>query len=157
LGIPYDREVHAGKPQAPAPSNETADKPAERLNNDGELFAGINDLPKDDPLRAAAEVHANAPQPAGIANPDAAKSSVSPPADSQMQAADATPSQPPTIPAGMVAAPQLVGKPLRAAMETLMADGLRLQAEGSGVARSQSPASGTPMAPGAVVLVRFSR
>jgi cell division protein FtsI (penicillin-binding protein 3) len=161
LEVPYDREVRAVKPQA-APSDEIADKPAERLNSDGELFAGINDLPKDDPLRAAAETSA---EPAGVprstdgsivrrARPELAEGVGS-------DTADGAPAQQPekieAIPAGMVAAPQLVGKPLRAAMETLMADGLRLQAEGSGVARSQLPVSGTPLAPGAVVLVRFSR
>jgi hypothetical protein len=57
----------------------------------------------------------------------------------------------------MVLAPALIGKPVRAAMETLMAQGLHLQALGSGVARAQSPPPGTPLAPGAQVLVRFSR
>ena len=153
LGVPYDREVHAGKPKPPLPE-EIADKPAERWNSDGELFAGINDLPKDDPLRTATDT---SPQPAGM--PHSTDGSIVRRVGSDV--ADAAPAQQPdkieAIPAGMVAAPQLVGKPLRAAMETLMSDGLRLQAEGSGLARSQSPASGTPMAPGAVVLVRFSR
>jgi len=126
------------------------------------LFAGINDLPKDDPLRTAAD----APSESG-GMPHSTDGSIVRRARPELaegvgsDVADAAPAQQPdkieAIPAGMVAAPQLVGKPLRAAMETLMSDGLRLQAEGSGLARSQSPASGTPMAPGAVVLVRFSR
>jgi cell division protein FtsI (penicillin-binding protein 3) len=163
LGIPYDREVKAAKQLAVAAS-DVAEHPAERLNNEGELFAGIKDLPKDDPLRAATE---SAPVPNQVvpAQPDAANSatpkSTTPgtavvPADAQ-SANQLASNGPPTIPPGMVAAPQVVGKPLRAAMETLMAEGLRLQADGSGLARAQSPAPGTPLLPGAVVLVRFSR
>jgi stage V sporulation protein D (sporulation-specific penicillin-binding protein) len=57
----------------------------------------------------------------------------------------------------MVAVPQFSGKTLRAAAEQAMAAGLRLEAVGSGLARSQEPAPGTVLQAGAMVAVHFSR
>jgi cell division protein FtsI (penicillin-binding protein 3) len=150
MGVPYDREVRATPHKAVVVPAETLHEEASEhaSNHDADaLFAGLGELPKDDPLRNVAEAKTsaatgNAPTNAANANLTAAG------------AGGAV--QPKALPAGMIAAPLLVGKPLRAAMETLMSAGLHLHATGSGLARSQSPAAGTPLAAGAPVLVRFS-
>ena len=58
---------------------------------------------------------------------------------------------------GGVPVPSLVGMPLRSAVEQAQRAGLEIQAIGSGVAREQSPAAGTRIAPGSRIAVRFSR
>ena len=58
---------------------------------------------------------------------------------------------------GGVVVPLLLGKTLRSAVETAQSAGLEIEAIGSGVAREQSPAAGTHIAPGTRVSVRFSR
>jgi cell division protein FtsI/penicillin-binding protein 2 len=58
---------------------------------------------------------------------------------------------------GGVTVPDLIGKPLRAALEAAQQSGLDIDAIGSGVAREQSPAAGTRIPMGSRVAVRFSR
>ena len=53
--------------------------------------------------------------------------------------------------------PSFIGKSLRAAIETAQDSGIELNAIGSGTAREQSPAPGSPMPPGGKVAVRFVR
>jgi cell division protein FtsI (penicillin-binding protein 3) len=165
LGVPYDREVRPVKSK-PIPTQIAEETPAERVGDQNALFAGISDLPKDDPIRAAAEHKdstdsdiATASGPSMKASPATSTSATLVQASAVRvnagQPVAATSAHP--VSAGMVLAPALIGKPVRAAMETLMAQGLHLQALGSGVARAQSPPPGTPLAPGAQVLVRFSR
>ncbi len=58
---------------------------------------------------------------------------------------------------GGVLVPSLIGKPLRAALETAQESGIELDVIGSGVAREQSPPPGSRIAAGTRVAVRFSR
>src|SRR5207248_9536471 len=58
---------------------------------------------------------------------------------------------------GGVVVPSLLGKPVRAALETAQESGIDIDIIGSGVAREQSPPAGTHIATGARVEVRFSR
>lgn len=53
--------------------------------------------------------------------------------------------------------PSFIGKSLRSAIETAQASGIELNVIGSGTAREQSPAPGSPMPPGGRVAVRFVR
>jgi cell division protein FtsI (penicillin-binding protein 3) len=153
LGVPYDREVKATKMKPlPRPMEIAEDSMGDHVGDQAALFAGINDLPKDDPLRNVAES-----KPAPVA-PDTANASSGPALPVGTAVASVNTSALPRTAnsAGMIIVPQLIGKPLREAMETLMAQGLQLHAAGSGVARSQSPSAGTPLQPGAQVLVRFA-
>ena len=59
--------------------------------------------------------------------------------------------------AGGVQVPDFSGKSLRAALEEAEEAGLELDASGSGIAQSQSPAAGSHIAHGAHVSVRFGR
>jgi len=159
LGVPYDREVKATRPP-PQTITETADShPAERLGEDSAVFVGIGDLPKDDPLRSVAEAKLVANSAAPAVSPAVASISAKPEIPSAAVATTAFPSviQPASIAPGRVAVPQFTGKSLRAAAEAAMAAGLRLEAVGSGLARSQEPAAGTVLEAGAQVAVHFSR
>jgi cell division protein FtsI (penicillin-binding protein 3) len=53
--------------------------------------------------------------------------------------------------------PTLIGKPLRAALETAQEAGIEIDVIGSGVAREQSAPPGSRIASGTRVAVRFSR
>jgi len=168
LQIPYDRDVKAVRPVAPIVM-ETADShPAERLAEDGAMFAAVSDLPKDDPLRSASE-SAIAVAPSASANKTNAAAAMPVAttvrnsaagiavASGVTPAAAQTPAPTAALGPGMVAVPQFSGKTLRSAAEAAMAAGLRLEAVGSGLARSQEPAAGTVLQAGAMVAVHFSR
>jgi membrane peptidoglycan carboxypeptidase len=53
--------------------------------------------------------------------------------------------------------PDFAGKTVKDTMQSALAMGIDLEMEGDGLARTQYPAAGTPMIPGARVRVRFSR
>jgi cell division protein FtsI (penicillin-binding protein 3) len=55
-----------------------------------------------------------------------------------------------------IVVPSFVGKTLRAAVETAQQSGLEINAIGSGIAREQVPAPGSPLPAGQRVTVRFS-
>ncbi|MEW6522545.1 MAG: penicillin-binding transpeptidase domain-containing protein [Bacillota bacterium] len=59
-------------------------------------------------------------------------------------------------PSGEVTVPRLAGKTIKEAGEIVSRLGLKLQAEGSGVAREQVPAPGTLLRPGGTVHVTFA-
>jgi cell division protein FtsI (penicillin-binding protein 3) len=165
LQIPYDRDVKAVRPQPVA--MEMADsRPAERVGDEGAMFAAVGDLPKDDPLRSAAAEAAPSASPATVPSKlteaTAATNTKSPVAGTSVASLSTPPAAPVAVPAtapgpGMVAVPQFSGKTLRAAAEAAMSAGLRLEAVGSGLARSQEPAPGTVLQTGAMVAVHFSR
>ncbi len=58
---------------------------------------------------------------------------------------------------GGIEVPSFVGKTVRGALESAQDAGLELEAEGSGVARGQSPVAGAHVAAGAHVTVQFGR
>ena len=58
---------------------------------------------------------------------------------------------------GGIVVPSLLGKSVRAAIETAQESGLDLDAVGSGLAREQSPAPGSHVASGSQVTVKFGR
>jgi len=58
---------------------------------------------------------------------------------------------------GGIEVPSFLGKNVRGALEMAQDAGLDLAAEGSGVAREQSPQPGAHVAAGARVIVRFGR
>jgi cell division protein FtsI (penicillin-binding protein 3) len=58
---------------------------------------------------------------------------------------------------GGIEVPSFVGKTVRSAVEAAQDIGLQLEAVGSGLARTQSPAAGTHVAAGARVTVQFGR
>jgi cell division protein FtsI (penicillin-binding protein 3) len=161
LGVPHDIELRAaktnGKPDKPAHEDEEHDD-----GNVNALFAAVNDLPADDPLRQ--------PQPAPqedatrahtVANSTSADRTGPAVASSQ-------PSQPPSPQKSATTAvvmnadkqlkvPSLIGLPMRKVIETAAVVGLEVQVMGSGTVREQAPAAGTMVQPGTRIVVRCGR
>lgn len=170
LGIPNDEEIKATPANSKLPKQEMADDAPETISDPGWLTAGINELPKTDPLRAGED--------AGVKEIASARPVISaaavtdgvhlvPEAKASAPASVATPAASPAVPdeaskgnsvsAGMVVVPQLVGKPVRDAVETARGVGLSVAVMGSGLAQAQAPVAGAQVPPGTEVRVRFAR
>jgi len=173
--VPHDIDVHA--PKAPAkpepPVVEDADDSQDDVNA---LFAAVNDLPADDPLRAqpaagaksAPSSPSNPVASASIATstaPEATNAAVSaPPAASHASdqaAGQAAPEQTARVEVESdekrLKVPSLVGLPLRKVIEVSAAAGLAVHMTGSGTAREQAPAAGTMVPAGTEIVVRCAR
>ena len=134
------------------------------------LYEAANDLPGDDPLRAASARPANstsAPSAqAGIRLVDS-KSAASPnspagtPAQlSAQQPNSALPSPANTVviaDAGQLRVPTLIGLSVRQVIEEAGSAGLDVDIVGNGTAREQAPAPGAMVPPGTKIVVRFAR
>jgi cell division protein FtsI (penicillin-binding protein 3) len=188
LGVPHDTEVKSAPEMQKALGGPVPEEHApESDENVEQLFAEVNNLPADDPLR----------QPAGASTANesgaAQGSSIPPMAAPQIANATATataepgstPAKPPATnetaqiqspapvdplpaaPAGKgavvvdsskrVAVPSFLGQPLRHVIEEAGTAGLAVNAVGDGLARQQAPAPGTMVPAGAAVVVRFAR
>jgi cell division protein FtsI (penicillin-binding protein 3) len=187
LGVPHDQPLKTKKQltqqQIAAQKDSLADGPSESGEDINALFAEINNLPADDPLRASAAVNTPATPalvavtrvpdkgstpavmsllPAKVAAAFRAAS-----ADEPVEtAAVVTPKIAPkvlgsgavTVGSGeKVAVPEFGGEALRSVVERAEAVGLRVQLVGSGLAREQVPMAGTMVPTGTEVVVRFAR
>jgi cell division protein FtsI (penicillin-binding protein 3) len=181
LGVPHDTTLIAptdlAKQHADPQINE--DAPSEPTGDLSSLFAEVNNLPADDPLRT--EMNGQQPVPSA-ANELASTGDPAPPvpshpaprvAPARARAAEeknplpdavASAHPPPVSGHGIVVdaqsrigVPSFVGEPLRVAIETASTAGLALQIVGSGIAREQVPAAGSMVPPGTEVVVRFTR
>ena len=134
-------------------------------NNVNALFAAVNDLPPDDPLRAAPVQTQHAAQAASSAETQTKPSSVAAtaPAIPTQAANQAAPA--PQISTSRVTlsdgkkltVPSLIGLPVRKVIEMAAAAGLDVQVTGSGTVREQAPAPGTQVPPGTKIVVRCQR
>jgi cell division protein FtsI (penicillin-binding protein 3) len=173
LGVPHDTNLVApldmAKQHADPEINE--DAPSEPTGDLSALYAEVNNLPADDPLRT--EVNGQLPVPSAASelasNVLSAPAPLSHPAP-HVAAAPAPAAEerkelrPPVTGHGIVVdaqnkigVPSFVGEPLRIAIETAGTAGLALQIVGSGIAREQVPAPGSMVPPGTEVVVRFTR
>jgi len=187
LGVPHDEDL---KPQQLLAKDqhveEEDDRPVENDEDLNSLFAEVNDLPADDPLRAAQQK----PEEAAPVTKNAASTQSAATAESPVSRAEApstvfaeatvTPKSaelptptPPPIPANVsapvvngsvivnankrVAVPSLVGQSVRSAIEQAGSAGLGVQVLGTGIAREQAPAAGTMVPAGTEIVVRFTR
>jgi cell division protein FtsI (penicillin-binding protein 3) len=176
LGVPHDMEVKSPAVLAKAKENVPDEEPAEEAGDLNTLFAEVNDLPADDPLRnpqpvAPVRVSATStPAPAsvnGLSKPP--EQLLKPKEDSQPQgqAPLQAPVQQNSVPtkqgsvvlnAGKkIAVPSLIGLPVRKVVEQAGAAGLGVQILGSGVVKEQAPAPGTMVSAGTQIVVRCSR
>jgi cell division protein FtsI (penicillin-binding protein 3) len=157
------------------------DAPSENTGDLDALFAEVNNLPADDPLRSQSSgqqaVPSAANELASVAPPVAEKATPPPavhPAEVRQQAAEpplqaSAPISEPHPPGHLsgngvvvnagarVGVPSFVGEPLRVAVESATSAGLALQIVGSGIAREQVPAPGSMVPPGTEIVVRFTR
>ncbi|MDR3739346.1 MAG: penicillin-binding protein [Terracidiphilus sp.] len=165
LGVPHDIEVKPAQTvKRAAPVAEDGGS-AEDVNA---LFAAVNDLPEDDPLRTPAQPQSgatNAVTPA-VASAVPAKNPAKAAAVAPQKGAakmTVTESAPPaqktsaqvTISDGKkLVVPSLVGLPVRKVIEAANAAGLDVEIVGSGTVREQAPAPGTKVATGTRIVVK---
>lgn len=189
LGVPHDQPLRPKKAgDAPAPKLQIADAdgPSEETGDLNALFAEVNSLPADDPLRqksdaAVAQTAAVASQAQtsslakrGIfaALPERMLQAFRDHGGSSLMSEETASVRPLPSPASAttrrpdgavvvdasktVAVPVLDGG-LRTVIQRASAAGLRVQPMGSGLAREQVPSAGTLVPVGTSVVVRFSR
>jgi cell division protein FtsI (penicillin-binding protein 3) len=168
LGVPHDTDVHAPTGKKLAVAEIAEDDEHEQGGDVHAMFAAINDLPSDDPLRADP---APAPVQAASALPaEKTASSQAASVKSSAQNVDATAPatqadknvQPPgrevtVSDARKLKVPSLLGLPMRQVITQAAAAGLEVQIAGSGTVREQAPAAGTMVAAGTQIAVRCSR
>jgi cell division protein FtsI (penicillin-binding protein 3) len=158
LGVPHDVDIRAPKsPAKPAkPAHEDDQDNAPDINA---LFAALNDLPADDPLRDPVPQPAEPQTPAdgspATTQAIATTAALQPPANS---------TQVPLAPVSQVVVntdqlkvPTLIGMPVRKVIEAAALAGLEVQVMGSGTVREQAPAAGSMVGPGTRIVVRCSR
>ncbi len=167
LGVPHDIEVQQPKtnPKKPEKVDLAEDDTTADQDNVNSLFAAVNDLPADDPLRTPPQ-----PAPQTSAQVTATSSATSPNENSAASPAaaliqeSATPQvsaqQSPqtskvlTISDGRkLVVPVLVGLPVREVIETAASAELNVEIVGSGTARQQAPAPGAKVSTGTKIVV----
>lgn len=166
LGVPHDQDL---KPQPLIAKSKPAQEPqpqedAEDLQS---LFAEVNNLPPDDPLRHPAD-----PAPGDVVPTDSGAPALPAPPPAPGSAPAAAPLQthmeplPPrltktsgsvSVPSQPIAVPSFAGKSLREVVIEAGAEGLGLRVVGSGIARDQAPAAGTMVPVGTEIVVRFTQ
>lgn len=170
LVVPHDIEVSAPKVLAKNVLPVEEDDADENQGDVNQIFAAVNDLPEDDPLRAPQPIVL----PLGVGSA-AAQSSDSGRAQSEQTTqsesvtapqniakprsiALARPAMPLTVSSGpSLKVPTLVGLSMRRVIESAAVAGLEVQIVGDGTAREQAPAPGTLVPPGTRIVVRFNR
>jgi cell division protein FtsI (penicillin-binding protein 3) len=178
LGVPHDQDLQPVKLTAKNSKPVTESAPVEHTEDLQSLFAEVNHLPADDPLRDPANQGSTDPSEhrapvAGLSSADAhvdlrAASGTAPfpapktepPAHSSPSAQDSPPkvhNASVAIPNQRVAVPSFVGKSLRDVVIQASGAGLGLQVVGSGIALEQAPAAGTLVPAGTEIVVRFWR
>ncbi len=162
LGVPHDIDIRA--PKAPA-------KPAKPVHEDDQqdegdinaLFAAVNDLPADDPLRTPPpQPQTQETYPSADSTARSAPAGTSKDGEHIVSAAVSTASPQPATAIIMTSenqlkVPSLLGLPVRKVIEVSSSAGLEVQVTGSGTVREQAPAAGTMVQPGTRIVVRCSR
>ena len=185
LGVAHDEPLSSVHELAKSLPNvhEDISEPVEDLNA---LFAEVNDLPADDPLRSPAPQNATLPErkeeseqaaaaaagvPAGeqsapVPVPTFEGAAADPSVVAQQKILDPDSHPAPVTTGGgsvhadassKLAVPSFLGATVRRVAEEAASTGLGLQMIGSGVAREQAPAPGTLVPAGTEVVVRFRR
>jgi cell division protein FtsI (penicillin-binding protein 3) len=187
LGVPHDQPLKTVKElQASSVPDAGADGPSENSGDLNAMFDAINNLPADDPLRAASTTPVEAASATATANPAQGSHIINTlpakilasyvrgnVADSTGDASTGrlpgltgiiVPKPEAMVHGGIavdagpeVAVPSFTGADLRKVVETAASLGLRVEPLGSGVEREQFPAPGTKVPVGTNVVVRFSR
>ena len=169
MNVPHDAEITNSRrlmlrAAANTSEQDTADGSPDRLGGSLEM-AAENSPPSPEPQPAAAP--SEQPLVAQVRPASLAIATVvEPPAPSAQATSPVVPLATQPLPrqgtvvvdvSDGVLVPSLIGKPLRAALETAQESGIEIDVIGSGVAREQSPPPGSRIAAGTRVAVRFSR
>ncbi len=188
LGVPHDTNLTPQTDLAKGPPQPEVDEaPPEPTGNLDALFAEVNNLPQDDPLRSNGNGQQPVPSAANELAPGgeqqvaaAPPPRIALPAPALLPAHDIpvhpveTKEETPAFAeaahephvgghgvivnaANRVGVPSFLGEPLRVAVEAAGTAGLAIQIVGSGIAREQVPAPGSMVPPGTEIVVRFTR
>ena len=171
LGVPHDIALRDPKAVSKTPK-EAEPEPEQHTGDVNALIAAMNELPSDDPLREAvsnaravatakpdtkAESKLEDKSTAGTDNKSTTDSADSQPTARAKEAQPAAETVSVPLPANAIKMPSLVGLPVRQVVEQVELAGLSLQIMGRGLVRSQEPAAGSPVQPGAQVTVHCAR
>ncbi len=171
LGVPHDQDLRPVKELAKKSTPVKEADPEEHAEDLQSLFAEVNNLPPDDPLRnpenqAPAAGDVTASQAADPASPASSGTRMKAPAAAGSGASGIT-ARPSggssathgsvTVAVQRVAVPSFTGKSLREVVEQANGAGLGVQIVGSGIARDQVPAAGTMVPTGTEIVVRFAQ
>ncbi len=182
LGVPHDQPLKTKKEMMVAQKETPEDAPSESTADLSAMFDDVNNLPKDDPLRAPASANALAAveeRPVAVSGsktdemakllPKKEVAAFRDGSGNFSMTAEVSAPLPKVIPvakgkdavvvnAGLrVPVPSFDGAALRSVVEKADAVGLRVQAVGSGLAREQIPVAGTMVPAGTEIVVRFTR
>jgi cell division protein FtsI (penicillin-binding protein 3) len=164
LAVPHDIDLRRPHALSKADLHVAEDDAHAQTADISAIYAAVNDLPSDDPLRAVASQTPAATPPAAAAPQTNAKTAST--AANAALAPQPAATQPPTAsqPATVIVAnqntlrvPSLLGLPVRKVIEQAAAAGLEVQITGSGTVREQAPAPGTMVVPGTRIVVRCGR
>jgi cell division protein FtsI (penicillin-binding protein 3) len=167
LSVRHDIDIRA--PKTPAkPEKPTREDDEDNAPDINALFAAVNDLPDDDPLREATPqpvaASAQAPaegvssSPSGTPTGAAMQPAAKPPTPTQAELVRSSPDTAVVMNAeSQLKVPELVGLPVRKVIETVAMAGLEVQVTGSGTVREQAPAAGSMVGKGTRVVVLCSR
>jgi len=173
LNVPHDVDIRPAKTDL---KQAKAEKPIQEDDADYDqanvntLFAAVNDLPPDDPLRQPQQIASQPAQqmiaePALSAGPASAKNGDAEGAQQASSQPDPSPAEPHpprpnyvTISDGRkLNVPSLVGLPIRTVIQMVAAEGLQVEISGSGTVREQAPAPGTQVPSGTKIVVHCGR
>jgi cell division protein FtsI (penicillin-binding protein 3) len=169
LGVSHDIDVRPLRPSKDkAPTMIVEDDREENTGDINALYAAVNDLPSDDPLRASANQPATsshdsaqpAKQSASQPSRSAAGSKAESIAPSTAQQAKALAQQTTAVTVDesrRLQVPSLLGLSVRKVIEQASAAGLAVQITGNGTVREQAPSAGTMVTPGTQIVVRCVR
>jgi len=174
LGVPHDIEKRAARPGDKKPERVNEDDGVQNEGDINALYAAVNDLPSDDPLRGdgggSTPAGARLSNPAPVSDEKTATGNAGAAVAKTMAAGTAQPQPQPqhatngqadggghlvsVLEAAQIRVPSLVGLPIRKVIEQAAAAGLEVNIHGNGTAREQAPAAGTMVAAGTQVVVR---
>jgi cell division protein FtsI (penicillin-binding protein 3) len=167
LAVPHDIDLRQHHALSKADLQVQEDDAHAQNSDINALFAAANELPSDDPLRAAVNQPASTPQPAAAAQPQTRTQPLGAAANTSANPVATQPQiQPQPAPATRIViindgkklrVPSLIGLPVRKVIEQAAAAGLEVEISGNGSVREQAPAAGTMVAPGTKIVVRCGR
>jgi cell division protein FtsI (penicillin-binding protein 3) len=170
LGVPHDQDLKPEKALAKNSKPVAEAAPEEHTEDLESLFAEVNDLPADDPLRNPADSSGHRAPGTGLSgdgsDAEVVQTATTAQAETTPARAAVAPSMKATVPAlarnaavtiamQRITVPSFAGKPVREVVVEASGMGLGVQIVGSGIARDQAPAAGTLVPAGTEIVVRF--
>jgi len=173
LGVPHDIDLRPASLASKKEPPVTEDDSASQGEDIQALYEAANDLPSDDPLRAALASSAKAVSTATPSSVQAANVSKNSKTDAASQPSHTAPAQASPQPSGtgssshmdhvviadtgQLRVPSFIGLSVRQVIEQAGSAGLETEIVGSGTAREQAPVPGSLVPPGTKIVVSCKR